>query len=116
VLDGVGGTSLTRAVRAIRPEGTNVLFGATDKQPANLTVLDFTGHEGARILTCFPYASGDEASVGRDLATLAELVARGALRPTIGTVFDRNDARRARRLGDRRQGSADAQPNVTLIS
>jgi NADPH2:quinone reductase len=92
VLDGVGGTSLQRAVRAIRPGGTIVLFGAVDRQPANLTLLDFIGHEGARILTYFSYASGDEASVGRDLAALAGLVAGGRLRPTLGAVVDWRDA------------------------
>jgi NADPH2:quinone reductase len=76
VLDGVGGTSIERAVRAIRPDGTIVFSGATDRQPANLTLLDFIGHEGARILTYFSYASGDETSAGRDLATLADMVAR----------------------------------------
>jgi NADPH:quinone reductase-like Zn-dependent oxidoreductase len=64
VLDGVGGASLERAVDAIRPEGTIVLYGATDPQPAKLTLLDFVGHEGARIVTYFSYASGDEASIG----------------------------------------------------
>jgi NADPH:quinone reductase-like Zn-dependent oxidoreductase len=92
VLDGVGGTSIERAVRAIRPDGSIVLFGATDRQPANLTLLDFIGHEGARILTYFSYASGDETSVGRDLATLADMVARRRLRPTIGAVIDWHQA------------------------
>jgi NADPH:quinone reductase-like Zn-dependent oxidoreductase len=95
VLDGVGGTSIERAIRAIRPEGTIVLFGATDRQLAKLTLLDFIGHEGARILTYFSYASGDATSIGADLATLSELVARGRLRPTIGAVVDWNEARGA---------------------
>jgi NADPH:quinone reductase len=95
VLDGVGGASLERAVDAIRPEGTIVLYGATDPQPAKVTLLDFIGHEGARILTYFSYASGDEASIGADLAALAELVARGQLRPTVGAVIDWAEARPA---------------------
>jgi NADPH:quinone reductase-like Zn-dependent oxidoreductase len=95
VLDGVGGTSLERAVHAIRPEGTIVLYGATDQQPANITLLDFIGREGARILTYFSYASGDEASIGSDLATLADLVARGQLRPTVGTVVNWREAGQA---------------------
>jgi NADPH:quinone reductase len=95
VLDGVGGASLERAVHAIRPEGTIVLFGATDPQPAKLTLIDFIGHEGARILSYFSYASGDEASIGADLATLVELVARGRLRPTVSTVIDWREAGRA---------------------
>ncbi len=95
VLDGVGGASLERAIRAIRPDGTIVLFGATDQRPANITLLDFIGHEGARILPYFSYASGDEASIGTDLAALAGLVARGQLRPTIGAVIDWREAGQA---------------------
>jgi NADPH:quinone reductase-like Zn-dependent oxidoreductase len=91
----VGGASLERAIRAIRPEGTIVLYGATEPEPAKLTLLDFIGHEGARILTYFSYTAGDEASIGADLATLAQLVARGQLRPTVGTVFDWREAGRA---------------------
>lgn len=95
VLDGVGGASLERAVRAVRPKGTIILYGATDPQPAKLTLLDFIGHEGARILTYFSYAAGDEENIGADLTTLAELVARGELRPTVGTVVDWREADRA---------------------
>jgi NADPH:quinone reductase-like Zn-dependent oxidoreductase len=95
VLDGVGGASLERAIHAIRPDGTIVLYGATDPQQAKLTLLDFIGHEGARILTYFSYASGDEASIGTDLAALAELVGRGQLRPTVGAVIDWREAGRA---------------------
>ena len=95
VLEGVGGTSLESAVHAIRPGGTIVLFGATDPEPAKVTLLDFIGHEGARILTYFSYASGDEASIGADLAALAKLAAHGQLRPTVGAMFDWHEADRA---------------------
>lgn len=95
VLDGVGGASLESAVHAIRPRGTIVPFGATDPEPAKITLLDFIGHEGARILTYFSYASGDEASIGADLAALAELVARGELLPTVAATFDWREADRA---------------------
>jgi NADPH:quinone reductase-like Zn-dependent oxidoreductase len=95
VIDGVGGASLERAVHAIRPRGTIVLYGATDPEPAKLTLLDFIGHEGARILTYFSYASGDERTIGEDLAVLAEMVARGQVRPAIATVVDWHDAERA---------------------
>src|SRR2546430_4227908 len=95
VLDGVGGASLTLAVSAIRPGGTIVLFGATDQQPANLTLLDFIGHENARIVTYFSYASGNQESIASDLETLTGLVARGRLRPTIATAVDWRDSGRA---------------------
>src|SRR5256885_676603 len=72
VVDVVGGASLERAIRAVRPGGTIMLLGATDPQPARITLLDFIGHEGARILTFFSYA-GDDAAIGPDLDTLAQL-------------------------------------------
>lgn len=95
VLDGVGGTSLEMAIRAVRPSGTIVLFGATDQEPARVKLTDFFGHEGARILTYFSYASGDDASIGSDLTTLVDLVSRGRLRPTIGAIVDWRDTGRA---------------------
>jgi NADPH:quinone reductase len=112
VLDGVGGASLEQAIRAIKPDGTIVLFGATDQQPANITLLDFIGHEGARILTYFSYASGDEASIAGDLATLAGLVARGRLRPAIGIVLDWHRADRA--LSALRSGEAAGKIVLTI--
>lgn len=95
VLDGVGGTSLEQAIRAIRPGGTIVLFGATDPQPARIKLTDFFGHEGARIVTYFSYASGDAGSLGPDLAVLADMVARGTVRPEVATVVDWRDVAEA---------------------
>lgn len=112
VLDGVGGASLELAVHAVRPRGTIVLFGATDQQPASLTLLDFIGHEGARILTYFSYASGDDAGIGEDLATLADLVAQGSLRPNVGAVVDWREADRA--LGALRSGRAAGKTVLTV--
>jgi NADPH2:quinone reductase len=82
VVDVVGGASLEAAVRVIKPGGTIMLLGATDPEPARLTLLDFIGHEGARVLTHFSYA-GDSKAIGTDLATLARFVANGRLRPII---------------------------------
>ncbi len=95
VLDGVGGASLGRAVRAIRPGGTIVLFGATDPEPATLTLLDFIGHEGARIQTYFSYAQAHPNGVAGDLRALAELLQQGRVKPTIGVTVDWRDADRA---------------------
>jgi NADPH:quinone reductase-like Zn-dependent oxidoreductase len=50
---------------------------------------------GARIVTYFSYVAGDKASIGADLAALAELVARGQLRPTVGTVVNWREAGQA---------------------
>jgi NADPH:quinone reductase len=113
VLDGVGGASLQRAIQSIRPHGTIVLFGATDEQPATVTLLDFIGHEGARILTYFSYASGDETSIGTDLRALVDLVAREGLRPAVGAVLDWHRAGSA--LAALRSGDA-AGKTVLAIS
>jgi NADPH:quinone reductase len=95
VLDGVGGASLSRAIDAIRPGGTIVLFGATDPTAANLTLLDFIGHENARIQTYFSYAPTDRESIYSDLKALISLVARGRLRPTVGMTVDWRDTGQA---------------------
>lgn len=85
-----GREALERAIRAIRPRGIIILLGATDPQPARITLLDFIGHEGARILTFFSYA-GDNATIGTDLDTLAQLVALGRLRPIVSLTVDWDD-------------------------
>jgi NADPH:quinone reductase len=82
VVDVVGGASLEQSIEAVAAGGTILLLGAVNPEPARITVLDFIGHEGARILTFFSYA-GDAARIGADLATLAALVSEGRLRPII---------------------------------
>ena len=67
-----------------------MLLGAVDPEPARITLLDFIGHEGARILTFFSYA-GDAARIGADLAILAALIGEGRLRPIIGRSVDWTD-------------------------
>lgn len=84
ILDGLGGAALKEAVALIKPGGTIVLYGGVIAAPAELTILDFIGHENATIRSFLSYASGDEASIGSDLRVLARLVAAGAIRPTIG--------------------------------
>jgi NADPH:quinone reductase-like Zn-dependent oxidoreductase len=85
VLEGVGGRSLQAAVRALRPGGVVVLYGASDPEPAQLTLLDFIGREGARIVSFLSYAvHGHDAD---DLATLADLAADGRVRPTIAAAY-----------------------------
>lgn len=82
VLDGVGGRSLAAAVSKVAPGGTVVLLGASDPAPAQLTLLDFVGHENATIRTYFSYAQPE--TVDRDLAALAGLLADGRLTPHLG--------------------------------
>jgi NADPH:quinone reductase len=84
VLDGLGGKALKQAVGLIKRDGTIVFFGGVIREPAELTIYDFVGHENATIKTFLSYASGDEASIAADLSVLARLVAAGTLRPEIG--------------------------------
>jgi len=72
VLDGVGGSHLAGALTKLTPGGTVVLYGASDPQPAQLTLLDFIGHENATIKTYFSYA--DTRDDSRDLAALVRLL------------------------------------------
>ena len=113
VIDVVGGASLERAIRAVRPGGTIMLLGATDPQPARITLLDFIGHEGARILTFFSYA-GDDAAIGPDLDTLAQLVAQGRLHPTISIAVDWKDV--GRLLDAMREGKLAGKTVLTVTS
>jgi len=113
VVDVVGGASLERAIRAVRPGGTIMLLGVTDPQPARITLLDFIGHEGARILTFFSYA-GDDAAIGPDLDTLAQLVAQGRLHPTISIAVDWKDV--GRLLDAMREGKLAGKTVLTVTS
>ncbi len=87
VVDVVGGASLEQSIEAVAAGGTILLLGAVNPEPARITLLDFIGHEGARILTFFSY-TGDAARIGADLATLAALVSEERLRP----IIDRSTA------------------------
>ena len=86
---------------------------ATDPQPARITLLDFIGHEGARILTFFSYA-GDDAAIGPDLDTLAQLVAQGRLHPTISIAVDWKDV--GRLLDAMREGKLAGKTVLTVTS
>lgn len=114
VFDGVGGASLKLAISAICPGGTIVLFGAIDQQPANITLLDFIGHENARIVTYFSYAAASQASIGSDLKTLTALLAQAHLRPTIGTTVDWRHTGRA--LAALRSGEVDGKVVLTITA
>jgi NADPH2:quinone reductase len=91
VIDVVGGSSLEQSIRAVKPGGTIMLLGASDPEPARITLLDFIGHEGARILTFFSYA-GDNSTIGADLGALADLVAAGRLQPIVDLATGWEDA------------------------
>jgi len=90
VLEGIGGRSLNTAVAALAPGGTVVLYGASDPEPARLTLLDFIGHENAQIITFFSYAATDDDP--SDLALLASLLADGRITPQIARTYRLTDA------------------------
>jgi len=52
-------------------------------EPARLRLLDFAGQEGVAFHSFLSYASGSEQSIGPDLGVLADLAARGRLRPPV---------------------------------
>lgn len=102
VLDTVGGRGLAAAITKVAPEGTVVLVGAADPQPAELTLLDFFGHENAAVRSYFSFTRPE--AIGADLATLVGLVADGRLVAPVGlrgewdTVNDALDALAAGRV------------------
>src|SRR3954451_6293694 len=85
VFEGVGGTSLSAAIRRIAPLGTVVSFARSDDQDVAFpTAALFRDAPGASVhgLYVFPELER-RAGGGADLARLAELVANGDLHPQI---------------------------------
>jgi NADPH:quinone reductase len=91
VLDGVGGSVLTDAVRRLAPGGSVTAYGVASGQRSELAFYDFReATPGGRLQGFFVYRTGEE-TFGQDLATLAELVADGRLEPQLGMVRDWSD-------------------------
>jgi NADPH2:quinone reductase len=91
VLDGVGGSVLTDAVRRLAPGGSVTAYGVASGQRSELAFYDFAGAApGGRLQGFFVYRTGEE-TFGEDLATLAELVADGRLEPQLGMMRDWSD-------------------------
>lgn len=84
VTDWVGGASLAAGLAKVTPGGTVVLgAGSTEKTP--LSIYDFFGHEGARVVGYLSYAYPEPP--GPDLATLAGLAAVGRLDPGVSLTL-----------------------------
>jgi NADPH2:quinone reductase len=83
VMEGVGGPSLERSVRALAPGGVAVLYGAAAGEPARLALSDFAAAPGARVHGFFVYQTGVE-TFGRDLSYLARLMGTGRLEAQVG--------------------------------
>jgi NADPH2:quinone reductase len=87
VLDGVGGEPLRDGVQHLAPGGTAATYGML-AGPAELGLIDFrtAAYPPGKLVGVF-HAYPLETR-GRDLATLASLVADGYVRPLLGSVRD----------------------------
>jgi NADPH:quinone reductase len=85
VLESTGGDALAAAVNRLVPGGTLIWFGQASRTPATLDFFTILG--GPQTVTVRTFVYWDSpVGYGRDLATLAGLVAAGALHPEIGRV------------------------------
>lgn len=94
VVEGVGGASLSAAIRRVAPLGTVVSFARSDEADVTFpTSALFRDAPGASIhgLYVFPEL-GRRSGGGRDLARLAQLVAAGDLDPQIDLEASWRDA------------------------
>src|SRR3954452_10647633 len=85
VVEGVGGASLSAAIRRVAPRGTVVSFARSDEQDVTFpTSALFRDAPGASVHGLYVFAElPRRAGGGEDLARLAHLVAEGALHPQI---------------------------------
>jgi NADPH:quinone reductase len=82
VLESIGGETLLAALKRTAPRGHLVLLGSSSGEPAPITILSFRAHARQTIHPFWVHGSGEH--VGRDLAELARLTARGLLDPVVG--------------------------------
>jgi NADPH:quinone reductase len=85
VIEGVGGQTLSAAIRRVAPNGTVVSFARSDEQDVTFpTSALFREAPGASVTGLYVFPELERrAGGGADLARLATLVADGALRPQI---------------------------------
>ena len=83
VLDGVCGSVLERAVRALAPGGLAVMLGMASGEPARIGLFDFERGPGARVQPFRLYQT-DVRSFGADLGYLAASIAEDRIRAPIG--------------------------------
>ncbi len=82
--DWVGGPSLAACLGKVAPSGT-VVLGSSNTEKTPISIYDFFGHEGARLVSYLSYAYPEPP--GPDLTTLARLVAAGRLDPAISLTL-----------------------------
>ena len=83
VLEGVGGPSLERSLRALAPAGVVVLYGGASGEEARVGLSSFVPGRRGRIQSFFIYET-DVETFGRDLGFLASLLGSHQLEPQIG--------------------------------
>jgi NADPH:quinone reductase len=85
VVEGVGGASLSAAIRRVAPRGAVVSFARSDEQDVTFpTSALFRDAPGASVIGLYVFAElAHRAGGGEDLARLAQLVADGDLHPQI---------------------------------
>jgi NADPH:quinone reductase-like Zn-dependent oxidoreductase len=107
ILESAGGASLKAALGLLEPKGTVVIFGNSSGEETTLSFRDFGGANNSRIQSFHSFASGPEEAFAPDLALLAGLIAKGALKPQIEEHSWRDFAMVAKALSERRvQGKA----------
>ncbi len=84
VADWVGGPSLAAGMGKAAPRGT-VVLGSSNTEKTPISIHDFFGHEGARLVSYLSYAHPEPP--GPDLTTLAGLAAAGRLNPAVGLTL-----------------------------
>ncbi|HWE74371.1 MAG TPA: zinc-binding dehydrogenase [Stellaceae bacterium] len=102
ILESAGGPSLKTAIGLLEPKATIVIFGNSSGEETSISFRDFGPANNARIQSFHSFASGPEETFGPDLALLAALIAKGALKPEIEEHSWRDFAGVAQALGERR--------------
>jgi NADPH:quinone reductase len=101
ILESVGGSSLTHAIRLVAEHGTIGSFGASANEPTTLPVEDFYFRRARQVGFVLPAA--DAPPFARDLHHLASLVSNGALPAPVSVEASWRQAGRVLRdLVDRR--------------
>ncbi len=86
ILDSVGGAQFSHTVKMLAPHGVHVLFGVTAGAQLSFTGNDFYLIGGASIYGFILFREIAIRPAGVGLGRLAELLARGLLRPRIEIV------------------------------
>ena len=90
VLEGVGGPSLERSIRALAPAGVVVLYGGASGEGARVGLSSFIPGRRGRIQSFFIYET-DVETFGLDLGFLASLLGSHQLEPQIGVEVSWRD-------------------------